>query len=79
MAEANWNEVFKNYKKTTFEEITNYISEENPEYEKQIKESIDAGKSFLVIKRDFYQKYFKQYLPIAKPKKATMKDWANKH
>lgn len=71
-----WNEVFKEYKKVTFAQIRDYVVSEKPEYEETLRGNVNADMSFLTIKKAFYQKYFKQYIPVAKPKKPSMKDWA---
>lgn len=66
---------FKDYKRTTFEDITTYCEEEHPDYLDTIEKSIDEGKSFLAIKRAFYEEYFEEYIP-ARKKSKTMKEWA---
>ena len=74
---VNWEEAFKDYKKSTFTDISSYVDEVKPEYQETLVKQIEDGISFLSIKRDFYKAYFKKYLPVAKPKNA-MKEWANK-
>lgn len=73
---SKWDETFKNYKTTTFEQIKEYVLTEKPEYEEVLRSNIMNGMSYLSVKRSFYQKYFKKYIPVAKPKKPSMKDWA---
>lgn len=72
---ANWEMVFSDYKKVEFPQISEYVDTEKPEYGDTLQKQIEEGKSFLYIKKEFYKKYFKKYIPVAKPKKPTMKDW----
>lgn len=74
----DWNEVFKDYKHVSFEQISEYVDTVKPEYSDILRKNINDGLSFLAIKKAFYQMYFKEYIPVAKPKKPTMKDWATK-
>ena len=78
MADVNWNEVFENYKTVKFESISQYVDEEKPEYRETLEASIEEGKSYPNIKKEFYEKYFKQYIPIPKPK-SIMREWVKKN
>ncbi len=74
----DWNEVFKDYRHVSFEQISEYVDTVKPEYTDTLVKRINDGDTFLAIKKAFYKKYFKEYIPVAKPKKPTMKDWASK-
>lgn len=75
---ANWEAVFSDYKNATFENITEYVENVKPEYGDTLEAQINDGKPFLFIKKEFYKKYFKKFIPVAKPKKPSMKDWVAK-
>lgn len=66
--------MFENYKKATFDEIYDYVSKEKPEYLDKLKKDVEADRSFLTIKKEFYQEYFPQYIPTKKPKAPSMKE-----
>lgn len=66
--------MFENYKKATFDEIYDYVVKEQPDYLKTLTESVKTNKSFLTIKRDFYEKFFPQYKPVKKKPKQSMKE-----
>ena len=65
---------FSNYKKTTFQDIYDYVKAEKPEYLDTLTEAVEGGDSYLTIKKAFYKAYFPEFIPVAKPKKPTMKD-----
>lgn len=75
---TNWETEFSNFKECSFESITQYVDKVKPEYGDILEKQIEEGKPFLYIKKAFYEKYFKDYIPVAKPKKPTMKDWVAK-
>lgn len=76
----DWNETFANYKKCKFEDIAAYVEQEKPEYMKTLTKQVEAATSYLVIKKAFYEKYFKQYIPVAKnQKKNVMANWLSEH
>jgi len=72
---ANWEAIFSDYKKCSFDSISQYVDEVKTEYDPTLRQQIEEGKTFLYIKKKFYEKYFKKYIPVAQPKKPTMKDW----
>ena len=76
MTEKDWEEYFSNYKKCDFDHIRDYVLQVKPDYEKTLKANIVSGMSYLEIKRAFYQKFFKEFIPVGKPPKPTMMDWA---
>lgn len=63
---------FKEYRKITFADIAEYVKEQAPEYSETLKEQVNHSTSFLTIKREFYDKYFPDLKPKAKPQ--NMKD-----
>ena len=76
MEKNEWEDYFYDYKKCDFDHIKDYVLEVKPEYEKTLRANVMSGMSYLEIKKAFYAKYFKEYIPVGKPKKPTMMDWA---
>jgi len=74
-AKKDWDATFKDYMTPDFEDIRDYVLEEKPEYEETLWKMIEDGKYFPEIKRAFYEEFFPKYIPEAKPKKQTMKQW----
>ena len=62
------------YKKVVFADILDYVRNKEPDYEKVLQQSVKEGKGFLTIKNEFYDKFFPEYRPVAKPKKPTMRE-----
>ena len=76
MTEREWDEYFFQYKKCDFEHLRDYVLEVKPEYEKTLRANIMAGMSYLEIKKAFDEKYYPDFIPVGKPKKPSMMDWA---
>ena len=74
----DWNEIFKDYKKCKFDDIANYVEQEKPEYLPTLEKQVSKGTDFLTIKKSFYEKYFKKYIPVGKEKVNVMADWLEK-
>ncbi len=74
-AKKDWNATFENYMTPDFDTIKDYVLEVHPEYEETLWGMIEDGMYFPEIKRAFYSEFFPQYIPEAKPKKPTMKEW----
>ena len=76
----DWNETFKDYKKCKFDDIAAYVEKEAPAYKTTLAKQIKAETDFLTIKKAFYEKFFKDLIPIAKIKPNKMAKWleANK-
>lgn len=62
------------YKKVIFTDILDYVRQNEPDYEKVLQQYVEEGKGFLTIKNKFYDKFFPEYRPVAKPKKPTMRE-----
>ena len=73
----DWNKVFEDYKGCKFDAIKEYIDAEAPDYKPTVKEAIENKVSFLKIKRNFYDKFFPQFVPVSSKKtmKNAVKDW----
>ena len=80
MAKKNWEKVFENYKKVKFDDIKEYVEQEQPQYKATLKGLVTEKKSFLVIKKEFFKEFFPQLLPTRKeepgvPMSEKLKDW----
>lgn len=71
----DWKERFKDYKKCKFDDIAEYVAQEKPEYKATLAKQIKQGKDFLTIKKAFYEKYFKSFIPVAAEKPNKMAKW----
>lgn len=73
----NWDDVFtnENYRNVKAVDVVNYATELHPEYLDELKQAVDDGKSFTVIKREFYKKYFPDAAP--KEKEPTLRELLN--
>ena len=65
---------YSEYKKTTFEDILEYVETKAPSYRDLLEKQVADGERFMVIKKQFFEKYLPEYLPKPKPKKKTMKE-----
>lgn len=73
----SWEEKFTkaNYKRVKAEDIVSYVKEVKPEYLDVLKTSVEEGKSFIEIKKEFIKKYFPDAAPEEKDQnKATMRE-----
>lgn len=61
---------FKDYKKIRFEDIYQDVKDNRPEYEDTLKEQVRARKSFLSIKKAYFEKYYPEYIPKRKKEPA---------
>ena len=57
---------FKNFRKCKFQNIKEYVGNVHPEYKQTIIDQVNSGYKFIRIKRDFYDKFFPEYIPKAK-------------
>ena len=71
-----WENYFFNYKKCDFEHISYYVVNVEKDYTNTLKKEVLGNMSYLDIKHNFYDKFFPEYIPKARPKKPTMMDWA---
>ena len=66
---------FKEYKRCQFDDITEYVEKEKPEYlptlEKQVEDKVD----YLTIKKDFYKAYFPELIPEQHKQPNKMANW----
>lgn len=75
--QKQWDEVFEDYAGCEWDDIRDYVETVKPEYADTLRANIIADMSFPNIKREFYKKYYPQYIPVAKEKKPTMLEWAD--